>query len=106
MAFKRNRNLQSEINTGFGAFSSNSAGRYYNRGGGPNIVKRGVSVLNRYSWYHTMLEMSRTRFILLIFSFYILINLAFAGVYYAIGVEHLAGINKGSSMKSFSEVFF
>jgi len=106
MASKRNRNLPSEINTGFGAFSSNSAGRYYNRGGRPNIVKRGVSILNRYSWYHTMLEMSRTKFILLIFSFYILINLAFAAVYYAIGTEHLAGINRGSSMKNFSEVFF
>ena len=69
-------------------------------------MKRGVSILNRYSWYHTMLEMSRTRFILLIFSFYILINLAFAVIYYAIGTEHLAGINRGSSMKSFSEVFF
>ena len=106
MAFRKNRNLQSEINTGFGAFSSNSAGRYYNRDGRPNIIKRGVGLLDRYSWYHTMLEMPRTKFIVLIFSFYILINLAFAAIYYAIGVEHLAGMNKGSTMKDFSEVFF
>jgi inward rectifier potassium channel len=106
MTFKRNRNLQSEINTGFGAFSSNSAGRFYNREGGPNIVKRGVNLFDRYSWYHTMLEMSRTKFIFLIFSFYILINLVFAAIYYAIGPEHLAGMNRSSTMKSFSEVFF
>jgi hypothetical protein len=29
--FKLNRNLPSEINTGFGASSSNSGGRFYNR---------------------------------------------------------------------------
>ena len=106
MAFRKNRNLRSEINTGFGAFSSNSAGRYYNRDGRPNILKRGVGLLDRYSWYHTMLEMSRSKFIILIFSFYILINLAFAAIYYAIGPEHLAGLNTSSTVKTFSEVFF
>jgi inward rectifier potassium channel len=106
MPFRKNRNLQSEINTGFGSFSSNSAGRYFGREGNPNITKRGVGLLEQYSWYHTMLEMSRTRFILLIFSFYILINLIFAVIYYLIGPEHLAGLNTGPGLKKFSEVFF
>jgi inward rectifier potassium channel len=104
MPFKRNRNLKTEINTGFGAASAYSAGRYFNREGGPNIAKRGVNILNRYSWYHTMLEMSRTKFLILIFLFYILINLVFAGIYYVIGVEHLAGLNLTNN--SFAEVFF
>jgi len=99
-------NLKSEDNTGFGANSSNSAGRFYNRVGGPNVIKKGINILERYSWYHTMLAMSRTRFLLLIFSLYIFINLVFAGIYYMIGIEHLAGINSHSSMKGFSEVFF
>ena len=57
-------NLKSEENTGFGANSSNSAGRFYNRSGGPNVIKKGVGILNRYSWYHTMLAMSRTKFLI------------------------------------------
>ncbi len=105
-SIKRSRNLQSEINTGFGANSSNSAGRFYNRRGGANVIKKGVNILDRYSWYHTMLAMPRTKFLLLIFSIYIFINLVFAGIYYAIGIEHLTGVNSGSTMKSFSEVFF
>ncbi len=105
-SIKRSGNLQSEINTGFGANSSNSAGRFYNRGGGANVIKKGVNILDRYSWYHTMLAMPRTKFLLLIFSIYIFINLVFAGIYYVIGIEHLTGVNSGSTMKSFSEVFF
>jgi inward rectifier potassium channel len=104
---KRLRNLKPEDNTGFGASSNNSGGRFYD----PykrraNIEKRGVGILDRYSWYHTMLGMSRGKFLLLIFCAYILINLVFAGIYYAIGIEHLAGVNTGSAWKNFSEVFF
>jgi len=103
---KLTTNLKSEDNTGFGASSNNSAGRFYNRSGGPNVIKKGVNILNRYSWYHTMLAMSRTRFLVLIFSIYILVNVIFAAIYYLVGIEHLSGVNSGSAIKNFSEVFF
>ena len=97
----------SENNTGFGVNSENSGGRFYNRNtGSANVVKRGVGILERYSWYHTMLAMHSGKFLLLLFTIYILANLAFAGVYYLIGIDHLAGINKGSGIKNFTEVFF
>ncbi len=105
--FKRSTNLISDPATGFGASSRYNAGRFYNRRSGrANVVKKGVTVLERYSWYHTMLAMPIMKFLLLLFSVYIFINLIFAGIYYAIGIEHLAGVNAGSTMKSFSEVFF
>lgn len=104
---KRTNRLKSEDNTGFGANSNNSAGRFYDRRKDrPNIAKRGVGILDRYSWYHTMLGMNRGKFLLLIFLMYILINFVFAGIYYLVGIQHLAGINQGSSWKNFSEVFF
>jgi inward rectifier potassium channel len=107
MTPNRRDNLKNEINTGFGANSANNAGRFYNRRSGrANVTKKGVSILDRYSWYHTMLAMPRMKFLGLLFSIYILINLVFAGIYYAIGIEHLAGVNRGTTMKSFSEVFF
>jgi inward rectifier potassium channel len=100
------RNI-SENNTGFGANSENSAGRFYNRDRGKaNIAKRGVDILNRYSWYHTMLGMNRGKFLFLIFVMYVLINLVFAGIYYLTGIQNLAGIHTGSAWKNFSEVFF
>ena len=103
---KRFANLKSEENTGFGTNSNNSGGRFYNRQGGANVLKKGVGILDRYSWYHTLLGMRRGKFLLLIFTIYIVINIVFAGIYYAIGIKHLSGINSGSSMKNFSEVFF
>lgn len=101
-----NTSSVSDNATGFGSRSADSGGRFFNRVGGANVVKRGITIFDRYSWYHTMLAMPRMKFILLIFSIYILVNIVFAGIYYMIGIEHLAGVNAGSAMKSFSEVFF
>jgi len=103
---KVNQRLKAEENSGFGTAANNSGGRFYNRDGNANVVKRGVGVLHRYSWYHTMIEMPRAKFLLLLFSIYIAMNLVFAGVYYLVGVEHLAGINTSSSWSKFTEVFF
>lgn len=103
---KRLRNLKSEENTGFGTNSNSTGGRFINRNGKANVIKRGVGILNRYSWYHTMLEMKRSRFILLLLLIYIMVNLLFAGLYYLIGINHLAGVNTGSPWKNFTEVFF
>jgi inward rectifier potassium channel len=100
------RNLKSEINTGFGTNASSTGGRFINKDGQPNVIKRGVGILDRYSWYHTLLGMKQRRFGLLLLCIFIGINLVFAGVYYLIGIDHLKGVNAGSSWKNFSEVFF
>jgi inward rectifier potassium channel len=105
--FKRKINIQSELNTGFGINSENSSGRFYDRRhGGANVTKKGIGILNKYSWYHTMLAMPRTKFLLFLLIAYIIVNLLFAGIYYMIGIHHLAGVNQGSGIKNFSEVFF
>jgi len=105
--FKRKIDLSSDTTTGFGTSSENSAGRFFNRQTGTaNVIKRGVGLLNRHSWYHTMLAMPRGKFLILLLCIYILINVLFAGIYYLIGIEHLAGVREGSSYKNFTEVFF
>lgn len=105
--FKRKINIQSELNTGFGVNSENSSGRFYDRkSGGANVIKRGVGILNRFSWYHTMLAMPRAKFLSFLLIAYIVINIFFAGIYYMVGIDHLAGVNHGSDLKNFSEVFF
>lgn len=103
---KRNRHLKAEDNTGFGTNSTSTGGRFVNRDGRANVIKRGTNILDRYSWYHTMLGMKRGKFLLLLFIIYISINLIFAGIYYLIGINHLAGVNAGSPWKNFTEVFF
>jgi inward rectifier potassium channel len=103
---KRMDSLKTESNTGFSNITNSTGGRFINRDGRPNVIKRGAPILNRYSWYHTMLGMSRGHFLGLLLLIYICLNLLFAGVYYIIGPQHLAGIDHSNKWKEFSEVFF
>ncbi len=108
MAVLRKFNLKAktEINTGFGANASDYGGRFVNKTGKPNIEIRGVSFLNRISWYHTMLSLPGWKFLTIIFSFYIIVNFIFAGIYVLIGVEHLNGMNGLSDVGKFAAAYF
>lgn len=103
---KINSKAKTEINTGFGANASDYGGRFVNKDGKANIKLRGVNFLNRISWYHTMLGLSRGKFISVIFTFYILINFLFAFLYYIIGTEHLIGFTGNSVWAKFGAAYF
>ena len=108
MAFLRKINTQAtaQTNTGFGTNNADYGGRFVNKNGRPNIEKRGIPYFDRISWYHTMLQMPRWKFLLILFLFYILLNLIFAIIYYAIGIEHLEGIIANTVAEKFSEAYF
>jgi len=103
---KINNKIKNDEATGFGANSKDTSGRFYLKSGTPNVKKNGLSIFERLSWYHAMINMSTGRFLLLIFSGYISINLLFTGVYALIGIDNLAGINKGTPIENFMEIFF
>ncbi|WP_026713062.1 ion channel [Flavobacterium daejeonense] len=94
MAFLNKINLRAVLdrNTGFGTNANSYGGRFFNKDGTANVEKRGMHFLHRISWYHTMIDMPAWKFMMVIFSFYLLINLFFASIYFAIGIEHLDGI--------------
>jgi inward rectifier potassium channel len=97
---------RTDENTGFGTVSSMYGGRLVNKDGRPNIHRRGISFLQRHSWYHTMLELPRTHFLGFIFLFFLLINLVFALVYFFIGVEYLGGMVANTTTEKFIEAYF
>jgi inward rectifier potassium channel len=101
--FRKKIRQENTENSGFG---NRASGRFINKDGLPNVRRRGVNVLNRLSWYHTMLNLSSFRFITYLVVMYILINLVFACIYYLIGVEHLTGIDKSNPLDEFIDVFF
>ena len=103
---KYNSKIKDDINTGFGSNASHYGGRLLNKDGTPNIKKTGVGFLERFSWFHSMLSFSRTKFFLIILSFYISINLLFTLIYYAIGTNNLHGLMINSESERFSEAFF
>ena len=103
---KLNSKAKSEINTGFGVNTNDYGGRFVNKDGGANIEKKGVGILEKISWYHSLLAMPRWKFFSIIFLFFIIVNLCFAIIYYIIGIQHLAGAVPKSPAENFLEAFF
>lgn len=101
-----NSRASADNNTGFGTNASMYGGRLVNRDGRANIRKTGLTIFARYSWYHTLIEMSRTKFLLLIFASFLVINLIFAIGYFLIGVEHLGGMEANTTGEKFIEAYF
>ncbi len=95
------------LNSGFGTNSSSYGGRFINKDGTANVKRTGLSFFSRISWYHTLLDMSGWKFLLILLFFYVSINFAFALLYFAIGLEHLNGINaSGSVVEQFGQAYF
>lgn len=104
---KINLKAKDSSTTGFGTNPSSYGGRFINKDGSANIEKRGISFLNRISWYHTMLNLPTWKFIGILFTFFAGINFLFAGLYYIIGIEYLDGIgNPGSEWLKFGKAYF
>lgn len=87
-------------------FGTNAAGRFVNKDGFPNVRRTNVPILSRYSWYHSMLNLSTPRFLTYLVLGYIVINIFFALIYYSIGVSHLTGIDHSTPINEFIDVFF
>ena len=109
MAFLKNINAKAEANenTGFGTNANSYGGRFVNKDGSANIEKRGLPIMNRISWYHTMIGLPRWKFLFILFAFYIIVNFIFACIYYGIGVEYLDGIEpSGTEWVKFGKAYF
>lgn len=103
---KINVKAKSEINTGFGANAADYGGRFVNKDGYANVEKKGIGFLERISWYHSMLSLSRWKFFATIFIFFIAANLLFAFIYYLVGIDSLNGFVANSIGDKFVEAFF
>jgi inward rectifier potassium channel len=103
---RKNRKLTSDESTGFGAHSKDNSGRFYTKSGIPNVVKTGYKKFEHISVYHSLIRMPLGKFFLLVFAFYVAINLIFTIVYTVIGIDHLAGVNRGTAIDDFLEMFF
>jgi inward rectifier potassium channel len=103
---KINGKAKTDSATGFGTNAGSYGGRFITKSGNANIKKTGIGFFDSISWYHTMVNIPRWKFILIIVLFYFVVNFCFASLYYIIGVEHLKGINATSPLDKFGQAFF
>jgi inward rectifier potassium channel len=102
-----NSKAKSLLNTGFGTSASSYGGRFINKDGSANVVKKGFGLFDKISWYHTMLNLSTWQFLSILLLFYIGINFLFALIYFGIGIEHLNGIARTESeWVQFGQAYF
>jgi inward rectifier potassium channel len=109
MALSKQRidpSLKTNNDTGFGTNAASYGGRFINRDGTFNLRKEGMPFLNRFSIYHSMLNMPMWKFIGLILITYLTVNLVYAGIYLMIGIDQLQGVAATTYWGKFKEAYF
>lgn len=107
MARLRSINPFSKVNndTGFGV-NDNYGGRFINRDGTFNIRKEGHSFWERFSVFHSMLNLPLWKFIVVIITFFIGANLFFTLIYLALGADQFVGLIADNRWKEIKEIYF
>src|SRR2546423_15161588 len=103
---KINTGARQDENSGYGTNNSMYGGRMINRDGRPNIHKTGLGFFERLSWNHTLIDLSRWKFLGFILANFLLLNLVFAFIYFMVGVENLSGVGARNPSQKFFKVFF
>ncbi|MGZ3753382.1 MAG: ion channel [Mucilaginibacter sp.] len=71
-----------------------------------NVKRKGLPFFRPYDNYHKLITMSWTKFWLMILACYFIINVIFAFIYLAIGVQYLNGADGANSYQHFWDAFF
>lgn len=92
--------------TGFSAKGDLTGNRLLNKDGTSNIRKEGLSFYKRFHLYHTMISMKLWLFLLIMFGFYLMVNVVFACLYLIVGVENLVDSSVVNVESDFLRAFF
>lgn len=97
------KNVPELEDPGFGTRITGSPDRLINKDGSYNIVREGKQV---WTAYQSLVEMPWKEFFGYVVLYYLMVNLFFAAIFVAIGVEKLAGVVPGSFVSNLSAAFF
>ena len=102
--FKNIKGTSQEL--GFGTKITNQSDRMLNKDGSFNVKRKGLKPFQNISVYHFMVTTTWYRFLLVIISAFVLVNLLFTSIYLALGVENLNGMIAHNTVEEFFEAFF
>lgn len=103
---KISSSLKSNADTGFGTSADTQGGRFVNKDGSFNVIKRGIPFYERISFFYKMLTMSRWTFLICLVIFFISINFLFAVIYISLPDTEFTGVLPGRFMHHFFELYF
>ncbi len=104
--FRNNFNfLQNIRNTGFGDNPETENWTIFDKDGSPNVKLKGMTARDRFSLYHHLLNISWLKFFSFILLYYVIVNFAFAGLYYMLS-EMGDTITYTGTLPKFWDCFF
>ncbi|HTJ48605.1 MAG TPA: ion channel [Cyclobacteriaceae bacterium] len=108
MAKRISINPFSKVNndTGFGNNPNSYGGRFVNRDGTFNVAKEGQAFWQRFSLFHTMLNLPLWKFIMAIIIFFIGINLLYTSIYILLGTNQFMGMIATTRWEEIKEIYF
>jgi inward rectifier potassium channel len=80
--------------------------RMLNKDGTFNVRRKGFPFNATFNFYHFLLTLRVSHFILLILGWFVSVNFFFALLYMAVGVDHLSGIEVRGLANQFGDAFF
>ena len=101
-----NKKSREATDTGFSNLASAQGSRMMDSKGRFRVKRTGIRSILSLSFAHELIQMSWSRFLLVVLLFYILVNTLFAALYYLNGMENFMGGLAGSGPAAFSEAFF
>src|ERR1700741_614317 len=103
---KKETNPKSENDLGFGTKNYNTNNRFLNRDGSVNIIRRGRKLSDSIDFYHSLITIPWTKFLLLVVISYIIVNTVFATMYYMVGYQNFGNLHHVSPASDFMDLFF
>jgi inward rectifier potassium channel len=91
---------------GFGSKNYNESVRFLNQDGTVNIKRKVTDKHIGFDMYHWLLGIKWGQFFALVFFSYGAVNTLFAIIYFSIGVDKFGGIDAGSGIENFLQLFF
>ena len=77
-----------------------------NKDGTYNVERKTGKLFGNFQPYHWIITISWTRYLLVLISFYVIMNIAFASVYFIIGTQELSGILGNTAFEKWLSCFF
>src|SRR3954471_20169815 len=96
--------LKSNADTGFGVRADTQGGRFVNKDGSYNVVKRGIPFHERISFFYKMLTMPVWKFIVVLTGFFISINFVYTVIYISLSDSEFTGVIPGNFIHHFFEL--
>jgi inward rectifier potassium channel len=91
--------------TGFGS-KDNYGGRFINRDGTFNITREGQGFWDRFSLFHSMLNLPGWKFTAVLFLFFIGVNLFFTLIYIGLGTDQFTGLISANRWQDLRELYY